>query len=362
MPTVAEDWPRHLLRWYRRTARKLPWREKKPDPYAVWISEIMLQQTRVDSVVAYFTRFIARFPSVTALAAADEESVLKLWEGLGYYSRARNLHRAAMVIVRDLDGVFPASSTTWQQLPGIGPYTAAAIASIAFGERVPVVDGNVLRVHARLFDSATDISRPATRKQVAKDLAAYLPARNPGDFNQAMMELGACCCVPRNPACQDCPIRFACLALQRGRTAELPVKRKRPAIPLRRVATALIIHQGKVLALRRSSTGMLGGLWGFPEVELTEGADPAAILSRTLAERFGIPFQVVGHLGRVRHAYTHFRIEIEVFHCLAQQAEESPFIELTRDLCFLTPSQLDALPLSTADRHIRALLPAEFCG
>jgi A/G-specific adenine glycosylase len=256
-----------LLRWYRRHRRILPWRED-PTPYHVWLSEIMLQQTRVEAVIGYYRRFLHSLPDIAALAAAPEDQVLKLWEGLGYYSRARNLHRAAGQIMEECGGVMPQTAAELRQLAGIGPYTAAAIASIAFGERIPALDGNLLRVYARRTDCRENIRSRAAAKAAAEFYRAAMPQQRPGDYNQALMDLGAAVCLPGGqPLCERCPWQHCCAAHKAGTEAELPVL---PAKKKRRVEkrTVLLLSDGSRFALRRRPPqGLLAGLWEFPSLE-----------------------------------------------------------------------------------------------
>jgi A/G-specific adenine glycosylase len=237
---------RALLAWYRKTARDLPWRRSR-DPYRVWISEIMLQQTQIATVIPYYERWMHRFPSVQSLAKAPLDDVLKAWEGLGYYARARNLHKAAQTLTST---AWPKSAEGWREVPGVGAYTAAAIASICFGERVAVFDGNVRRVLSRL--AAADVTVPPGPRGV------------PGDYNQALMELGQRICTPRNPACGDCPVSKQCRARRKGEVERWPLKKERKAVPHQEVAVGVIWDGGRVYVQRREEEGLLGGLWEFP--------------------------------------------------------------------------------------------------
>ncbi len=254
----------YLLQWFDYNARILPWRED-PKPYHVWVSEIMLQQTRVEAVKGYFDRFLTALPDIRALAEAPEETLLKLWEGLGYYSRVKNLKKAAQVVMKDYKGELPADYNKLCGLPGIGAYTAGAVASIAFGIPVPAVDGNVLRVTKRLAASFDDISKEKVKKELAKELEAIIPKERPGDFNQALMELGATVCLPNGkPLCEKCPLMHLCQAFRQGIEMELPVK---PGKKVRRVEerTILLLEYQERFALRkRPEKGLLAGLWEFP--------------------------------------------------------------------------------------------------
>jgi A/G-specific adenine glycosylase len=255
-----------LLRWYEAERRDLPWRygpRKKADPYRVWLSEIMLQQTTVKAVIPYFQKFVTRWPNVAALAAAPLEEVLQQWAGLGYYSRARNLKACADAVVRDFDGVFPRTENALRELPGIGPYTAAAIAAIAFGEKATPVDGNVERVVSRLF--AVQQPLPAAKSEIRNLAATLTPARRAGDFAQAMMDLGAEICTPKNPSCLVCPVQQDCAASARGLAESLPIKAQKLARPSRYGVAFLVQREdGAVLLRQRPEAGLLGGMLEVP--------------------------------------------------------------------------------------------------
>ena len=262
--------PIPLLEWYRENARALPWRPRPGsrelgDPYRVWVSEIMLQQTRVAAVLDYYARFMEALPTVADLARAEEDRLMKLWQGLGYYSRARNLQKAARVVADELSGAFPGSYQGLLALPGIGEYTAGAIASIAFGLPEPAVDGNVLRVTARLTGDEGDILRPDTRRRMRAALSRVIPRLDPGDFNQALMDLGALVCLPNGaPLCEKCPARRFCRAHREGRTEALPVRPPKRARRVEERVVFLFFYQGKVALRRRPSKGLLAGLWEYP--------------------------------------------------------------------------------------------------
>ena len=294
--TELEQLPIPLLLWYREHARVLPWRTH-PTPYRVWISEIMLQQTRVAAVLDYYHRFLEAAPTVEALAELPEERLMKLWQGLGYYSRARNLQKAARQVMEEWGGVFPNTYEAIRSLAGVGDYTAGAISSIAFGLPVPAVDGNVLRVCARLRADDSDISLQATKKRVTEDLAQVIPLDAPGEFNQAMMELGATVCLPNGaPQCERCPAADFCRAFQEGLTGELPVKaaKKERRIEMR---TVYLFFSGTQVALRRrGSRGLLAGLWEYPN-ELTDGTDwPHA---------WGLTSKRLERAGTGKHIFSH---------------------------------------------------------
>lgn len=305
---------RNLLRWYPNHRRALPWRENVT-PYRVWLSEIMLQQTRVEAALPYYERFLTAFPDVQSLAAAPLESVLKLWERLGYYSRARNLHKAAKIIVKNHNAEFPATAQEWLALPGIGRYTAGAIASVCYGERVPIVDGNVKRVLARIFAIADTVDSPSAMKRFWQIAEELVPPRQSGDFNQAIMELGATICLPRRPACDRCPVSQQCLAFQQNRQDEFPVRRIKKSVPHRHVVAAVIERNGKCLLGQRPESGMLGGLWEFPGGKIESGETPDQALQRELMEECGIEVEVGDLVAMVDHAYSHFSITLHVYRC-----------------------------------------------
>ncbi|MFP5504540.1 MAG: A/G-specific adenine glycosylase, partial [Candidatus Sericytochromatia bacterium] len=271
-----------LLAWFRAEGRDLPWRRTQ-NPYHIWISEIMLQQTQVATVIPYYERFLTLFPTVEALASAPEPQVLKAWEGLGYYSRARNMQKAAREVVSHHGGRMPGTFAALKALPGIGDYTAGAIASIAFGERVPAVDGNVLRVIARLALLTDDVTLPRTKKRVEALAAALLPASSPGELNEALMELGARVCVPGKPRCDQCPVAAHCAALAAGVTSELPVKAKKKKPKPVVLAVALVEREGRLLLVPRPSEGLWGGMWGFPAAESASVDEAGEALAAALA-------------------------------------------------------------------------------
>ncbi|TWT41772.1 putative A/G-specific adenine glycosylase YfhQ [Phycisphaerae bacterium RAS1] len=340
---------RRLLAWYRRSARDLPWR-RTGDAYRIWVSEVMLQQTQAATVVPYFERFISAFPTVEELARAPQQRVLKLWEGLGYYSRARNLHTAAALVVRQRCGRLPTSAADWQTLPGVGRYTAAAIASIAYGEPVAVLDGNVARVLARLLALGNPIDAPATRAALWEEAQRLLAPQAPGDFNQAMMELGARVCTPRNPSCGACPLRRHCLAAARGIADELPVKRARPAVPHVRAAAAAIECDGRYLLVRRPQRGLLAGLWQLPTVEVNQRA-AARELREHVRSRLAYQIRVGPLVATIRHQFTHRLLDVSVYRCVCAHATHHSV-----DTRWLTPARFGSLPMSVLDRKLAACL------
>ncbi len=308
---------RALLRWYDRTKRDLPWR-RAPTPYKTLVSELMLQQTTVAAVIPYFARFIARFPTLASLAAASEDEVTALWSGLGYYARARNLRRAAVAAVGDHGGELPRTEAALGELPGLGPYTAAAVAAIAFGARTFALDGNGARVMARLGGVTDSIDLPATRLLLRAAGTREVPRGRPGDFTQAVMELGATVCTPRNPRCDDCPLGSSCAARAAGTVDQIPRRTKRVARPVVRVACACVTDGARVLLVRRGP-GLLAGTWSLPEaiVASVSGAarasDAARDVARRVAAEVGVRAVAVEHHGAVRHVFTHRDVTAEVF-------------------------------------------------
>jgi len=315
--------PANLLVWYDRERRDLPWRYApgtKADPYRVWLSEIMLQQTTVKTVIPYFQKFTEIWPTVSELAVADEEDVLQAWAGLGYYSRARNLHACAQRVVEEFDGVFPECERDLLSLPGIGPYTAAAIASIAFGRQATPVDGNIERVVARLF--AVREPLPDAKRELRDRAATLTPSRRAGDFAQAMMDLGATICTPKRPSCLVCPLQDACEAHALGIQAELPYRAAKPAKPVRRgIAFVAVSEDGKVLLRKRSDTGLLARM---QEVPSTEWLDEMPIAEEALR---GAPVRADWWRapGFVVHTFTHFRLELEVYRAVVPANAELTF-------------------------------------
>ncbi len=308
-----------LLAWYDRHRRIMPWRVlpgAKPDPYRVWLAEIMLQQTTVATVGPYFQKFVRAWPDVGALAAAPRETVLEAWAGLGYYARARNLHACAQYVAHNLGGVFPDTEQELLELPGVGPYTAAAIAAIAFDRPAAVLDGNVERVFARVFAVATPL--PKAKTELRAHVADAVPPERPGDFAQATMDLGATICAPRKPSCLLCPLKLACLAHRAGEAERYPVKTPKPKRPTRRtIAFVLTDRSGAVWLRRRPDRGLLGGMMEVPSTEWRVGAASEA------AARKAAPAWAAWHAlpGKVRHGFTHFELEAVVWRASVRRSD-----------------------------------------
>jgi A/G-specific adenine glycosylase len=353
-PKNRGDFAQRLLNWFAKEARDLPWRRNR-NPYRVWLAEAMLQQTQVDTVAPYYERFLARFPTIAALAEASLEEVLKLWEGLGYYARARNLHAAAQQVVAEHGGQVPDTFEALLALPGVGRYTAGAVASIAFGQDVHAVDGNVRRVLARVFAIRKDVSRSAAQQELETLAAELLPPGQAGAFNEALMELGATVCTPRAPKCSRCSLRELCQAHATGEQDSLPVKRPRKQTPHYDVAAAVTIgDHGRVLVAQRNADDMLGGLWEFPGGKCEDGETLPECLAREMREELGVEVEVGERLTVIKHAYTHFRITLHAFRCRVVSGK--PRCLDCAAFRWAPPTELDALPMSVADRKIAHIL------
>ncbi|MFU8858684.1 MAG: A/G-specific adenine glycosylase [Deferrisomatales bacterium] len=344
-----------LHRWYRAHARDLPWR-RTSDPYAVWVSEAMLQQTRVAAVVPYYERWMARFPTVRALGAAREDEVLGAWEGLGYYARARNLHRAARAVVDRFGGSIPDHFEELRELPGIGPYTAAAVCSIAFGRDFAVVDGNVRRVLARLTALASDPRRSPQAGALEALAHALLPPGTASLHNQAMMELGADLCTPRAPCCAACAFQAVCRAAASRRPEAYPVRASRKALPHYDVALGVVFDEGRVLIDRRPYNGLLGGLWEFPGGKVEAGETPEEALHRELREELGLRVEPFGTLPPVRHAYSHFRVTLHPYLCRFLSMEPRACSGQAREWRWTEVGGLDGYPMPRANRKVLEMI------
>ncbi len=349
---VAEDAARRLLAWAETALEPLPWRGQG-DPYRVWVAEIMLQQTRRQAVIPYYRRFLERFPTVQALAAADLADVLRAWEGLGYYARARALHAAARRVVEEFGGQLPAERRALLSLPGIGAYTAGAILSLAFGQDEPVLDGNVRRVLCRLAWVREDPGRPSVVRDLWATARALLVSGRAGRVNEALMELGATVCLPRAPHCPACPLAGLCRAHAAAAEESVPVRRPRPPLPHHQVTAAVIVQQGRLLLAQRHQDDLLGGLWEFPGGTCAEGEELAACLRREIAEELGVEIAVGPLLAALPHAYTHFRLTLHAFLCrLTAGTPQALDCAAWR---WVTPSEAAGLPMSVLDRRVLAI-------
>ena len=343
---MTENIAEPLLKWYDKNKRILPWRDKD-NAYYTWVSEIMLQQTRVSAVIPYFERFMAELPDAAALATVPEERLLKLWEGLGYYSRARNLQKAAKVIVSDFGGELPRTCASLKTLPGIGDYTAAAIASINFGEPVAAVDGNLLRVAARVSGCADDIMDTKVRKQFTAHLNDVIDLARPGAYNQAMMDLGATVCLPNGtPKCEVCPARMMCEAYKNGLTEILPVRAKKKARKIEERTVLLLFQNGKAALRKRADTGLLASLWEFPSV--LGNLDEAGV-SLAFAQ-MGLSAKSIEPAGSAKHIFTHIEWDMKGY--FADVTGEND------DLFWADAAAFDAAAIPTAFKKFAALVRA----
>lgn len=335
-----------LLGWFDGRERDVPWRDED-DPYRIWVAEVMAQQTRLQTVREYYGPFFRRFPDVEALARAELDEVLKAWEGLGYYARARHLHRAARRIARDRDGRLPRQPSELQELPGVGPYTAGAVASIAFGRREPAVDGNARRVLARLFDM--ERPTPARLESRARELLDAVPER-PAALNQALMDLGGEVCTPSSPDCPSCPVSEGCLARQRGTESLRPPARERGPVPHHDVGVGVVWRDERMLVARRPEDAMLGGLWEFPGGKLEEGESPPEAIRRELREEMSIEVRVGPLVERVDHAYSHLRVTLHSHH--ARLVSGTPRAVEATECRWCRLEELDELAFPVANQRI----------
>jgi A/G-specific adenine glycosylase len=349
-PSRVASLRRRLLAWYDASHRALPWRfpQHGADPYRVWLAEVMLQQTQVRAAIPYYERFVARYPTLEALAAADDDAVFALWSGLGYYARCRNLLAAARAALARHDGL-PASVELLRALPGFGPYTAGAVASIAFAIPAPAVDGNVARVLSRLFLVEGESASPRVRDRLWAIAGALVPAERPGDFTQALMELGATVCPKAAPACARCPVATLCGARAAGRQHALPAPRRRPARSQRTIACAVVLRGRDVFLTRRPEGGLFGGLWAPPAVEL-EGAGDALPALRAAVRELGGKGRVGRELAAVTRTLTHRELTLRAFTCTDVPASAGKFVSLAKVREAGVPTAVAALLTAVVDR------------
>jgi A/G-specific adenine glycosylase len=344
-----------LLEWFRRNRRDLPWRTapgQTPDPYRVWLSEVMLQQTRVDTVLRYYSRWLERFPTLHALANAPLDDVLKAWEGLGYYSRARNFHRAVKEVAMRHGGTVPSDPQQFAALPGVGRYTAGAVMSIAFGHPEPIVDGNVRRVFARWLDDPEP-----TQARLWRMAAELAPGYSPGELNEALMELGATVCTPRKPLCTICPAYELCAARINGTQEQRPAPRKARPLPHEDTATAVVAHEGRLLLVRRPVDARLGGMWAFPAEVRHRGEAVGAAAERAVREGLGTSVRAGREVGTVQHTFTHVRASYHAVLCHWLGGDPVP---LRYDAwAWVTPEQVAGYALPVAQQRIAALAAAQ---
>ncbi|MCK5826386.1 MAG: A/G-specific adenine glycosylase [Desulfuromusa sp.] len=352
LPFYPEDYSQRLLTWYGQSGRDLPWRNTR-DPYRIWLSEIMLQQTTVTAVIDYYHRFLEKIPTVEALAAAQLEDVIDLWAGLGYYSRARNLHAAAKLVVEQFKGCFPEDVETLQLLPGVGRSTAGAISALAFDQHAPILDGNVRRVLCRLFALQEPPRSASAEKQLWRWSEQLTPIDHVHNYTQAIMDLGATVCIPRQPHCDDCPWIDLCLAKKLSLEQQLPLKQKVKKIPTRHEITLLIDYRGRYLVRRRLAEGFLGGLWEFPAIGVADGDSCSKKLSRLCAD-FGCSPNTEP-MGQIQHIYSHFRLQADIYRV---KIDSLPGVaEGEND--WLSPEKLNIIALHGAHKKVLKKLTGE---
>jgi A/G-specific adenine glycosylase len=355
------DFSDTLLAWFATHARDLPWR-RTYDPYQVWISEIMLQQTQMERVLSYFDRWQRRFPDLAALAAADEEEVLRYWEGLGYYSRARKLLQAAKTVTTQEDGRLPADYDRLLALPGIGPYTAGAIMSIAFNRDYPVVDGNVERLFARVFDLDAPVKTKECRHFIRRKAAELLPPGKARRFNQGLMELGALVCLPKSPRCPECPFEGGCESRRLGIVAERPVPGAAARIIPIEVANGILTHQGRVFIQKRRAEGVWANLWEFPGGQVEPGEEPAATVAREFLEETELRVRPTARIAVIKHGYTRYRVTLHSFFCELADEDARPVLHAAQAWRWAAWEELAELAFPAAHRKLIDLLEQESPG
>ena len=340
-----------ILAWFEENARKLPWRATY-DPYHVWISEIMLQQTQMDRAVDYFNRWIVRFPDIASITTASEEEVLKFWEGLGYYSRARNIIRCANILLAEHKGKLPADHDLLLKLPGIGEYTAGALMSIAFNKEYPLVDANVERVFARLFNLAKPVKDKSTQAFIWLKAGELLPRAKAREFNQALMELGALICIARNPRCKICPIRTHCRAFRSGLVLQRPVLPVPPKTIYIEMATGILAHDGKILIQKRKAKGVWANLWEFPGGRLEAGETPEMALVREYMEETELAVGNLKKITTVQHSYTIYRVTLHCYFCSLLDSRFEPVLHGAQEYRLVHPGELSDYALPAGHRKL----------
>jgi len=347
---------RRLLAWFDKNKRDLPWRNDR-DPYRIWISEVMLQQTQVATVISYFQQFLSEFPTVRSLAGATEQQVLRAWEGLGYYRRARHLHRAAKIIVQDHHSTLPDDPEVWRRLPGVGRYIAGAVLSQAFGKRMPIVEANSARLIARLFGWTGDLRSAKGQKWLWDNAGKLVPANRPGDFNQSLMELGALVCKPQEPHCSRCPLATLCIARRLEKVGVIPRPKAPPSVTdVQRVAV-VVRKRGKVLLVRRPDHVQWAGMWEFPQGEVHPGERRDAAAIRLIRDLAGMTIRAGRKILTIRHSVTRFRITLV---CVEAQHDRGGFSSrFYSEGKWLSPAQLHVFPVGSAQRKLANMLRAE---
>jgi len=347
------------MQWYERHKRTFPWRQEAT-PYRVWISEVMLQQTQAERVVGFFLNWVSRFPGITSVAEALEDDLLKAWEGLGYYSRARRIHSAAKEIMLNHDGSLPQDHEQLLKLPGIGPYTAAAIMSLAFNQPYPVVDGNVERVFARVLNIETPVKNRAAHDLIKQTAQTMIPANGASTFNQALMELGATLCLPRRPACLSCPVQPHCQSLDLGVVLARPVPGKQPAITPIQVAAGVLVSDSLIFIQKRPPHGLMANLWEFPGGKLRKGESPEQALIREFREELELDVQVGEKITVIKHGYTTFRVTLHVYWCRLGNGSQEPVLKAASDSAWVQAGDLNRFAFPAADKRLITMLAETF--
>lgn len=346
-----------LVTWYKENARDLPWRNTN-DPYQIWVSEIMLQQTRVETVIPYYLKWMNRFPNLEELAQAGQDEMLTYWEGLGYYHRANNLHQAVKDVSAIYGGKLPTDLKKLQDLPGIGRYTAGAISSIAFDQPAPILDGNIRRVFTRYFNISTPLQIAETENRLWIIAENLIPAAYPGTHNQALMELGALVCLPRNPLCQQCPLADECAARQLGIQEKLPVRKSKSPLPHVQVTAAVCLKDQLVLLAKRPLKGLLGGMWEYPGGKQEEGESLEGTLQREIQEELAVKIIIDDLMGIYNHAYTHYKVTLSAFYC--QLLSDHLELNYHTEYKWVPISKLPDYPMGKIDRLISNQLTKNF--
>lgn len=349
-PLNKSEFQQRLLNWYDRNKREMPWRDSE-DPYKIWLSEIMLQQTRVDQATPYYDRFITHFPTVYDLAEADQQEVLKVWEGLGYYSRARNLHSAAKLVVDEFDGKVPDNWKEINQLKGVGPYTASAVLSIAFNKKYAVVDGNVIRVLSRFYGIEDDVRSTKTKNAIQDYADELISNERPGDFNQALMEFGATVCKPANPDCEACVLQDGCMASKTLKTDVIPYKSSRKKPPHHQIGVGIILNEDdEVLIALRPENAMLGGLWEFPGGKQKPDEEIEETVLRELHEELDVDVSITKPFMKLDHTYSHFKITIHAYLCRLENGIPKP--KDSQEVRWVSIDELEDFPFPKANRRL----------
>lgn len=353
--TWLSELRKRLLCWFQMNKRELPWRTKY-SPYEIWISEIMLQQTQVKTVLPYYLRWMERFEDVRSVAAASDDELLRYWEGLGYYSRVGNLHKTAKILVDKFDGNFPREYSQILNLPGIGPYTAGAIMSLAFNENLPIIDGNIQRLFARLFNVSTPVKGTENQKFMWEKAAQLIPAGEARNFNQGLMELGALVCTPKNPICRECPLIEFCESFKFNVVNQRPVPSERKKIKQIEAAVGVLVEKGRIFIQKRPENGLMARLWEFPGGKLEAEERPEDALVREFLEELGLHVSCLDKITTIRHAYTDFRVTLHAFSCRLLKPCHKPLLRAASEARWVTREQLDEFAFPAANRRLIRIL------